>query len=107
MNPTEADTGTQATGPGPWKLSTRLLLPLVGAVTGVMFFFALWAQLQREGIMLAEARRETEAYATALGLALEDAYRDPDLSQVQDLIEPPRVHRRPVDLSHAPTVLGS
>ena len=72
---------------GPWKLSTRLLLPLVGAVTGVMFFFALWAQLQREGIMLAEARRETEAYATALGLALEGAYRDPDLSHVQDLID--------------------
>lgn len=52
-----------------------------------MFFFGLWAQIQREGIMLAEARRETEAYATALGLALEDAYRDPDLSQVQDLID--------------------
>ncbi len=69
------------------KLSTRLLLPLVGAVTVVMAVFAFWAQQRRETTMLAEARRETEAYATALGLALEGAYRDPDLAQVQDLID--------------------
>jgi len=69
------------------KLSTRLLLPLVGAITVVMIVFTLWAQLQREGIMVAEARRETEAYATALGLALESAFRDPELSQVQQLID--------------------
>ena len=69
------------------KLSTRLLLPLVGVITLVMFFFTLWAQLQREGIMVAEARRETEAYATALGLALESAFRDPEQSQVQRLID--------------------
>ena len=73
--------------PAPMKLSTRLLLPLVGVITLVMFFFTLWAQLQREGIMVAEARRETEAYATALGLALESAFRDPEQSQVQRLID--------------------
>ncbi|MCJ7628251.1 MAG: ATP-binding protein [Longimicrobiales bacterium] len=69
------------------KLSTRLLLPLVGAVMAVMTVFAVWAQRQREATMVAEARRETEAYATALGLALEGAFRDPQLAQVQELID--------------------
>jgi signal transduction histidine kinase len=69
------------------KLSTRLLLPLVGAVTVVMSIFAFWAQLQRESSLVAEARRETEAYATALGLALEEAFRDPDRAQVQQVID--------------------
>lgn len=45
------------------KLSTRLLLPLVGAVTAVMIVFAIWAQHQRETNMVAEARRETDAYS--------------------------------------------
>lgn len=69
------------------KLSTRLLLPLVGAVMVVMTVFAVWAQRQRETTMIAEARREAEAYATALGLALEGAFRDPELAQVQELID--------------------
>lgn len=69
------------------RLSTRLLLPLVGAVTVVMFGLALWARLRREGSLVGEARRETETHAIALCLALEEAFRDPDQAQVQQVID--------------------
>src|SRR5690606_1219651 len=65
-------------GSRPSSLSVRLLVPLVLAVGGVMAAFAAWALLQRERTLVAEARRETQAFGTALGLAFEAAFADPD-----------------------------
>lgn len=74
-------------GQGIMRLSTRLLLPLLAAITAVMAVFAWWAQKRRESTMLAEARRETEAFATAFGVALEGAFRHSDPEQVQELVD--------------------
>ena len=41
-----------------------------------MLVYALWAVQQRENTIVEEGRRETSAYATALALALDMAYRD-------------------------------
>jgi signal transduction histidine kinase len=38
-------------------------------------------------VLAEEARRETRAYATALGISLEQAFRDPDLRDVQAIID--------------------
>ncbi|MBI4538922.1 MAG: HAMP domain-containing protein [Gemmatimonadetes bacterium] len=75
------------------KLGTRLLLPLLVAVALVMSLYGAWALRQRQTTLVAEARRETRAYATALGLALESAFRDPDLKDVQQIID--RISREP------------
>ena len=75
------------------KLATRLLLPLLATVAGVMLAFGAWAIVQREGTLQAEAERETVAYARALGLALERAVRDPEDGGMQELIA--RVDREP------------
>lgn len=69
------------------RLSTRLLLPLLAAVAVVMSMYAVWAVWQREATLTAEARRETRAYAFALGLAIELAYRDAYLTDVQEIID--------------------
>ena len=79
--------------PRPPSLASRLLLPLLVTVVGVMGAFALWALAQRERTMVAEARRETQAYATALGLALDAAFRDPDRSGVPEIVD--RITRQP------------
>jgi two-component system, NtrC family, sensor kinase len=68
------------------RLTTRLLVPLLFTVAVVMAAYGLWALQQRETTLADEARRETEAYATALGLALEAAYRDPDRRDVEPII---------------------
>ncbi|MBI4521187.1 MAG: HAMP domain-containing histidine kinase [Gemmatimonadetes bacterium] len=75
------------------KLGTRLLLPLLATVALVMSLFAAWALRQRQATLVAEARNETWAYATALGLALEGAFRDPELSDVQEIID--RISQQP------------
>jgi two-component system, NtrC family, sensor kinase len=69
------------------KTGTRLLLPLLAVVTVVMLLFATWAIVGRERTLRNEARRETNAYATALGLALEAAYRDRMRTDVQEIID--------------------
>lgn len=69
------------------KLSTRLLLPLLGAVAAVMLAFAFWAVRQREQTLAAEVRSETRAHAVALGLAIESAFRDPYRKDVQEIID--------------------
>jgi signal transduction histidine kinase len=69
------------------RLGTRLLLPLLGAVAAVMTIYAVWAVRQREVTLTAEAHRETHAYAIALGLAMESAFRDPYLRDVQEIID--------------------
>lgn len=79
------------------KLGTRLLLPLLATVAGVMLVYAIWAVRQRESTILSDARRETSAYATALGIALEIAYRNPMRPGVQEAID---------RLSRAPAVYG-
>lgn len=69
------------------KLSTRLLLPLLGAVAAVMLAYSLWSVRQREQTLAAEVRSETRAYGVALGLAIESAYRDPYRKDVQEIID--------------------
>jgi signal transduction histidine kinase len=69
------------------KLSTRLLLPLLAAVALVMTGFAAWAVRQREDTLTEQSRRETNAYAVALGLAIESAYRDPTPKDIQEFID--------------------
>ena len=75
------------------RLSTRLLLPLLATVAAVMGLYGAWALRQRQITLVAEAQQETQAYATALGLALEYAFRDRDLADVQDIID--RISREP------------
>jgi two-component system, NtrC family, sensor kinase len=79
------------------RLTTRLLLPLLATVAAVMLVFAYWALLQRERSMTAEAQRVTSAYATALGLALEAAFRAGSSADVQDAID---------RISNEPTIFG-
>lgn len=55
--------------------------------------FAVWALAQRERTLAGEARRETHAYATALGLALNAAFRDPERTEVPGIVE--RITRQP------------
>jgi signal transduction histidine kinase len=75
------------------RLGTRLLVPLLLVVALVMAAYAGWALRQRQAVQMAEARRETRAYATALGIGLEHAFRDPDLRDVQAIID--RISREP------------
>jgi signal transduction histidine kinase len=75
------------------KLSTRLLLPLLATVALVMLAFAWFSIRRGESVMLAEAERETRAYAKALGLALERAVGESDPDAVQEMIE--RIDRGP------------
>jgi two-component system, NtrC family, sensor kinase len=79
------------------RLSTRLLLPLLATVAAVMLLFALWALRQREASMTAEAQRVTNAYATALSLVLEAAFRDGSSEDVQRAID---------RISDEPTIFG-
>jgi signal transduction histidine kinase len=69
------------------RLSTRLLLPLIATVVTVMTAYAAWSLRQRETTLASQDRRETRAYATALGLALEAAFRDPERRDVQETID--------------------
>lgn len=75
------------------KLSTRLLVPLLPTVAGVMLIYATWAVWQRQSMLLSHARSETQAYATALSMAIEYAFRDGKLEDVQDIID--EVSREP------------
>lgn len=79
------------------RLTTRLLLPLLATVAVVMLLFALWALRQREAATMNEARRVTGAYATALALALETAFRAGSDEDVQAAID---------RISREPTILG-
>lgn len=75
------------------KLSTRILLPILATVALVMPLYAAWSLRHRERIMVAEARRETQAYAVALEFAIESAFRDPRRADVQGIID--RISREP------------
>jgi two-component system, NtrC family, sensor kinase len=75
------------------RLTTRLLLPLLATVAVVMLLFAVWALQQRERLTTAEAQRLTGAYATALGLGLEAAFRAGSSEDVQAAID--RISREP------------
>ncbi len=79
------------------RLGTRLLLPLLLTVSAVMAFGAWWSQRQREVTLMAEARRETNAYAVALGLALEAAGRSGTEPDIQVMID---------RISQEPTIYG-
>ena len=79
------------------KLATRLLLALLPTVTAIMVIYAGWALIEREQTVLPTARQEVEAYATALGLALDLAVRDVRRENVQPLLN---------EVSRAPTVYG-
>jgi signal transduction histidine kinase len=69
------------------RITTRLLLPLLATVFVVMLMFALWALRQRERALTEHAQRETNAYAKALGLALEAAFRAGSGADVQEAID--------------------
>jgi len=69
------------------SLATWLLIPLLATVAVVMGTFAVWALVQRERTLAGEAHRETHAYATALGLALNAAFRDPQRTDVPQIVE--------------------
>jgi two-component system, NtrC family, sensor kinase len=79
------------------RLTTRLLLPLLATVAVVMLLFAYWALRQREASMTAEAQRVTNAYATALGLAIEAGLRAGSRPDVQAAID---------RISAEPTIFG-
>jgi signal transduction histidine kinase len=57
------------------RLTTRLLLPLLATVTAVMLLFALRTLREREASTTDAEERITEAYARALALGLEAAFR--------------------------------
>jgi hypothetical protein len=69
------------------KLGTRLLLALLPTVALVMLLYTWWALKQREAVIVSEARRETEAYATALALAVEHAFEDLGAGGLQGIID--------------------
>jgi two-component system, NtrC family, sensor kinase len=79
------------------RLTTRLLLPLLATVAVVMLLFAYWALRQREASLTAEAQRVTNAYATALGLAIEAGFRTGSDADVQAAID---------RISNEPTIFG-
>ena len=68
------------------KLGTRLLIPLLPTVTLIMSVYAAWALIEREDTLAPEARRETEAYATALALAFDYPLKDVSRKSVQEII---------------------
>jgi two-component system, NtrC family, sensor kinase len=68
------------------RLGTRLLLPLLPITTMIMVVYAGWALLERQNTMAPQARREVQAYATALGLALDRALRDVQREDLQALL---------------------
>ena len=69
------------------RVGTRLLLPLLATVFVIMSAYAAWALRQRERTLSAQARRETHAYSTALGLAVQYAYQEGRESEVQQLVD--------------------
>lgn len=75
------------------RIGTRLLLPLLATVVAVMALGAWWSQRQREVTLTAEARRETNAYAVALGMALEAVARSGSEQDIQVMID--RISREP------------
>lgn len=79
------------------KLSSRLLTLLLPAVAGVMVIYAAWAVRHRQETLLQQAQFETQAYATALSLALEYAFRDGKLDDVQEIIN---------EISRQPAIYG-
>jgi signal transduction histidine kinase len=66
-------------------------------VSLVMTLAATWSLVERQRTQTAQGRRETRAYALALRLALEPAFRDPDRSRVQQIID---------RISHEPKIYG-
>jgi signal transduction histidine kinase len=76
------------------KLSNRLLIPLLPAVAGVMVIYAAWAVRHRQETLLTQAQLETRAYATALSFALEYAFREGKLDEVQEIIN--EISRQPM-----------
>ena len=70
-----------------------MLLPLLATVVLVMSLYGTWGLRERQRTMESEARRATHAYATALGLALEGAFRTPQRERVQDIVD--RISREP------------
>ena len=79
------------------KLGTRLVLVLAPTVALIMVLYARWALEQREAVIVAQARRETEAYATTLGLVLSQAFEDLGAGGVQGLID---------EISREPKIYG-
>jgi len=75
------------------RLGTRLLLTLLPTTIVVMTVSAGWVLFDRERTLGAEARREIQAYSTALGSAFNLALRDDQHEEAQSLIN--RLSRDP------------
>src|SRR5687768_8410792 len=69
------------------RLTTRLLLPLLATVTAVMLLFTLRTLREREISTTEAEQRITEAYAKALALGLEAAFRAGSDVDVQVVID--------------------
>ncbi|MEP7324929.1 MAG: ATP-binding protein [Gemmatimonadota bacterium] len=68
------------------RITTRLLLLLLPTVVVVMMLYVFIALRERERTQIPKAELETRAYATALSLALGDAYPDLGHANVQTVI---------------------
>jgi two-component system NtrC family sensor kinase len=69
------------------KLGTRLLVTLLPTTAVVMTLYAAWALREREAAIVPEAQEETQAYATALALAVGQAYGDLENGALQEIID--------------------
>ena len=76
------------------RIGTRLLLPLTSLLTIVMVLVGVWLLRTRELQLMSESVRETNAYATALAIALEQAEaRGDELDRViQRVNAEPRIY---------------
>ena len=79
------------------RVSTRVLVSLLPTVAVIMSVYGGWALNEREDTLVAEAQRETHAYASALARAFETGLRSVDRAQIQGVID---------QVSREPTVYG-
>lgn len=79
------------------RIGTRLLVALLPSVGVVMLGYGLWALTQRQATVASEARRETEAYARALALAVDYAGRSLPPAELEQILN---------EVSREPSVYG-
>jgi len=79
------------------RIGTRLLVALLPSIGVVMLGYGLWALTQRQATVVSEARRETEAYARALALAVDYAGRSLPPAELKEILD---------EVSREPSVYG-
>jgi hypothetical protein len=68
------------------RLSTRLLWPLLSVISVIMLAYGAYTATRREQQLISDARRETNAYATALAIAMEYAFADRNRDDLPGII---------------------